>query len=358
METFQEPVIVVDSDGNKGTVIGAMSVSMGGLNPAGIILANGLLLFGGSGVTGGPQRLSLLAEPGVINVSGDDGTTVRLDAGGSISINDGEGSRVSIDREGSVLLKDGQFSIVDTSDQTRLIADARGTLTLVDDSGNFTIALNAQKGSVSVNNSSPVFSSSVVLDAGNITLSDDSGNKSVLGASSSTFGSSVTFMNNIAVGGSAVFENVHVHGDVNVDGDVVLAGADCAEDFDIVGAALEPGTVVVIDETGGLTQSLHAYDTKVAGIVSGAGKHRPAIILDRQLSAEGRATIALIGKALCKVDADFSPIAVGDLLTTSDIPGHAMRADNPARAFGATLGKALQPLSSGRALIPVLVALQ
>jgi hypothetical protein len=248
---------------------------------------------------------------------------------------------------------------VDTSDQTRLIADARGTLTLVDDSGNFTIALNAQKGSVSVNNSTPGFSSSVLLEfAGNITLSDALGNKSVLGASSSTFDSSVTFMNNIAVGGGAVFENVHVHGDVNVDGDVVLAGADCAEDFDIVGAALEPGTVVVIDETGGLTQSLHAYDTKVAGIVSGAGKHRPAIILDRQLSAEGRVTVALIGKALCKVDADFSPIAVGDLLTTSEIPGHAMRADNPARAFGAILGKALQPLSSGRALIPVLVALQ
>src|SRR5262245_28307663 len=125
METFQEPVIVVDSDGNKGTVIGAMSVSMGGLNQAGQILANGQLLLGGS-VTCGHQRLSLLAEPGVINVSGDDGTTVRLDAGGSISI-------------------------VDTSDQTRLIADARGTLTLVDDSGNFTIALNAQEGHVSVN---------------------------------------------------------------------------------------------------------------------------------------------------------------------------------------------------------------
>jgi hypothetical protein len=35
-----------------------------------------------------------------------------------------------------------------------------------------------------------------------------------------------------------------------------------------------------------------------------------------------------------------------------------MRADDPNRAFGAVIGKALRPLASGRGLVPVLVALQ
>jgi len=60
----------------------------------------------------------------------------------------------------------------------------------------------------------------------------------------------------------------------------------------------------------------------------------------------------------CKVDASYSPIDRGDLLTTSETPGHAMKAADPRLAFGAILGKALRPLVAGRGLIPVLVALQ
>jgi hypothetical protein len=52
------------------------------------------------------------------------------------------------------------------------------------------------------------------------------------------------------------------------------------------------------------------------------------------------------------------PIEVGDLLTTSSCSGHAMKASDPFRAFGAVIGKALRPLASGRGKIPVLVALQ
>ena len=58
------------------------------------------------------------------------------------------------------------------------------------------------------------------------------------------------------------------------------------------------------------------------------------------------------------MDADAAPIAVGDLLTTSATPGHAMKAVDHGRAFGALLGKALASLPSGKGLIPVLVALQ
>jgi hypothetical protein len=58
------------------------------------------------------------------------------------------------------------------------------------------------------------------------------------------------------------------------------------------------------------------------------------------------------------VDASLVPVSVGDLLTTSGTPGHAMKAGDAARAFGAVIGKALRPLSSGRGLVPILVALQ
>ena len=141
--------------------------------------------------------------------------------------------------------------------------------------------------------------------------------------------------------------------------DVMLTGADCAEQFDMRdGQSPEPGTIVVIDDAGKLRESQSPYDKRVAGVVSGAGEYRPAIVLDRRASSEGRASVALVGKVYCKVDADPAPIAVGDLLTTSGRPGFAMKAADPAQAFGAVIGKALRPLRAGQGMIPILVALQ
>jgi hypothetical protein len=49
---------------------------------------------------------------------------------------------------------------------------------------------------------------------------------------------------------------------------------------------------------------------------------------------------------------------VGDLLTTSPTPGYAMKADDPFKAFGAVIGKALRPLKEAQGLVPILIALQ
>ena len=150
---------------------------------------------------------------------------------------------------------------------------------------------------------------------------------------------------------------VTADGNVVVPGDILLTGADCAEQFDAVGSQLpEPGTVVVIDESGPLRESREPYDKKVAGVVSGAGDCAPALVLDKRMSEEPRVAVALVGKVYCKVDAEYSPIEVGDVLTTSLTPGYAMKASD--QAFGCILGKALRPLKEGRALIPILVALQ
>ena len=150
-----------------------------------------------------------------------------------------------------------------------------------------------------------------------------------------------------------------VEGDIDVHGDIRLANADCAEDFDIADATpAEPGTVMVLNDAGELAPSGHAYDTRVAGVVSGAGTYKPGIVLDRRQTVAVRQPIALLGKVFCKVDAQFSAIAAGDLLTTSPTPGHAMATNDPIKAFGAIVGKALRPLASGQGLIPILIALQ
>src|SRR5919198_1743750 len=147
----------------------------------------------------------------------------------------------------------------------------------------------------------------------------------------------------------------YFHGDVAVTGDVRLVNADCAEEFDITSdGTVEPGTVMVINQSGILERSEQPYDKRVAGIVCGAGDYKPGIILDKKenrINNKKRLPIALIGKVYCKVDADYFSVEVGDLLTSSFTMGHAMKANDPIKAFGAVIGKALKPLEKGRGMI-------
>jgi hypothetical protein len=88
--------------------------------------------------------------------------------------------------------------------------------------------------------------------------------------------------------------DVTVNGNVNVTGDVILTnpGSDCAEQFDLKPSEIaDPGTVMVIDDTGALRRSYRSYDRAVAGVVSGAGDYRPAIVLDQQADSEARTTM-------------------------------------------------------------------
>ena len=150
-----------------------------------------------------------------------------------------------------------------------------------------------------------------------------------------------------------------------------LLNADCAEDFDVSdleAKRVEAGTVMVLTENGSLQSSHQEYDKKVAGIVSGASGYKPAMVLNRQINLKikikiknknrHRLPIALMGKVYCKVDARNSPIEIGDLLTTSSTKGYAMKAENPMKAFGAVIGKALGSIKEGLGMIPVLVTLQ
>lgn len=151
----------------------------------------------------------------------------------------------------------------------------------------------------------------------------------------------------------------HFEGDVELTGELrFLGGQDCAESFAAVDAtAATPGTVMVLDDSGAIRVADSDYDHRVAGVVSGAGEYRPALTL-RGVRHDDSVPLAIFGKVYCKVDATIAPIGVGDLLTTSSTPGHAMKAVDTTRAFGAVIGKALQGCSGEHGLIPILVALQ
>jgi hypothetical protein len=154
--------------------------------------------------------------------------------------------------------------------------------------------------------------------------------------------------------------NVEVTGNLHMNsptGDIVLG--DVAEGFSAQGGEIiEPGTVVVLNQFGLVRPGDEAYDKKVAGVVSGAGDYRPAIVLDQRCSQDSRLPVALMGKVCCKVDAQYAPIEVGDLLTSSPTRGHAMKAADPLKSFGSVIGKALCSLDAGQGMIPILVALQ
>jgi hypothetical protein len=159
-------------------------------------------------------------------------------------------------------------------------------------------------------------------------------------------------------GKNGVLLTIEDTGTIVVQGDIAFNGADCAEDFEVEDARLlEPGTVMVIGDENKLRRSTSPYDTRVAGVLSGAGEYRAGIILGKDQSRKDRLPLALSGITFCKVDAQHAPIRTGDLLTTCSTPGHAMKASDPGRAFGAVIGKALQPFTRGQGLIPILIAL-
>jgi len=172
-----------------------------------------------------------------------------------------------------------------------------------------------------------------------------------------------------SVGGNEVMEltndEVRVHDRLRAPVLELTGGADFSERFDVTTTRSDeppaPGSVVCIDpsEAGRLIMSHEAYDRKVAGIISGAGGIEPGVLMGQKGSiADGAHPVALTGRVYCKATASNGPIQPGDLLTTSNEPGHAMKVTDHARSQGAILGKAMTSLDDGQGLVLVLVSLQ
>ncbi len=174
----------------------------------------------------------------------------------------------------------------------------------------------------------------------------------------------------VGIGTLSPGEMLTVVGNVKIDGNLNIyngatkimelgAGLDYAEGFDVSAQGkIEPGSVLVIDpdNAGKLALSNKSYDTKVAGIVAGAKGLGSGVRLG---AGNFDYDVALAGRVYCNVDATAEAVQPGDLLTTSAIPGYAMKAANYVRAQGAILGKAMESLKKGqKGQILVLVTLQ
>ena len=164
------------------------------------------------------------------------------------------------------------------------------------------------------------------------------------------------------IGTAAPAELLDVAGTTQTKVLKITGGADLAEPFVIASTdVILPGSVVSIDPAhpGQLRVASSAYDRTVAGIISGAGGVKPGILLTQTGSeADGDYPVALTGRVYAWADAAGGPIIPGDLLTTSDTPGHVMKVNDHTRAQGAVIGKAMSSLDEGRGLVLVLVALQ
>lgn len=326
--------------------------------------ATGSAVLGGNGQDG---SISLLSDNGTnaIGLVADSSTiSLRNNGDARITINGGAGDIFLGGHgvNGNLVMHPASVSaVVSTAGATLLLDAGNSSISVRSSDAKDRIRLDGALGDIfaggnGVNGDLKLFRSNAVDATAKPSIHLDGGLGDVWVGGNGVNGSVVLFPS------SAVNTNSTVEASINIDGaagDITLKNADCAEEFDIASpSVLDAGTVMVLDAEAALRESTEAYDKKVAGVLSGAGDFRPGIVLDRKGPQENRRPLALMGKVFCKVDADFAPVEVGDLLTTSSTPGHAMKATDPLQAFGAVIGKALRPLKEGKGLIPILVALQ
>lgn len=163
-------------------------------------------------------------------------------------------------------------------------------------------------------------------------------------------------------------------GDVKCDGAFTGGGADFAERLPAAEpGTLEPGDVVVFgDRPREMTLARHANDPRVVGVYStkpgflggGAGDGPD---LDDPGAAPHADTrehlpVALVGIVPVKISGEGGAVRIGDLLTSSNTPGHAMRAapigelgGRPVFEQGTLIGKAMEDFEGDRGRILMLV---
>lgn len=284
--------------------------------------------------------------------------------GGEIQLGDGQGT--------TTVLLDGHKS-----------NNVGGTMELYGDTGNLTVALHGKRDSGTHTGLLQMFDEAgiqTVRIAGMNNSSD--GDRGGIVSLSNHLGTQTVRMSaqengNPSQGGVLKLYDESGNLTIELDGDYgstnegrittnvleITGGADFSEQFDITStlADVTPGQVVCIDpdRPGELKLSDKAYDTCVAGVISGAGGVRPGMVMGQKGSvADGAHPVALTGRVYVKADARRRPIRPGDLLTTSDTPGYAMKVGDSGLAQGAVLGKAMTGLAGGQGLILVLVSLQ
>lgn len=312
--------------------------------------------------------MTLYAADGSIGVQalGDSG------GAGYLSVRGTNGStRASMDGSdnggGSVRLYEN-----DGTETITLTAEGNGNLVLHQGDGSTGAAMSANNGTggggFTVYRDTGTFAGQLTVGgtSGFLGVANSNGNNRVYAQGSNPGGSQGGY---IGLLNSAGAQTITLDADSAGDGKIttqvlqITGGSDLSENFDIksIQAELRAGQIVCIDpeRPGQLITSSKAYDKSVAGIVSGAGGVKTGMLMGQQgTAANGRHPVALSGRVYCWLDADHGAVKPGDLITTSDTPGHGMKVRNHRKAQGAIIGKAMSSLEHGRGLVLVLVSLQ
>ena len=203
------------------------------------------------------------------------------------------------------------------------------------------------------------FSSSGLTVTGNISVS---GNLTNTGALSIITGSNGNLTLNAGTGVIVLSSSI-TNGQANGTGNIgnstgyfntVFAKATSAQYADVAEKYVadrnySPGTVLEIGGDQEVTQSSSLASTKIAGVVSTA----PAMIMNATENSPTAVSVALLGRVPCQV---VGYVNRGDVLCSSDTPGHACVLPTNLYQPGVVIGKALEDHGSdGPGVIEVLV---
>ncbi|HAA14880.1 MAG TPA: hypothetical protein DCE41_25595 [Cytophagales bacterium] len=280
--------------------------------------------------------------------SGQDGELYVKDSNNrSVISADGNTGSLKVGSTG----RNGDLKIIDSKNDTRIhLKGEHGIMSFLDDRGRPTLEIGSRYGNIYLGGNGQDGDVQVKNEAGTVTAHlDGHGGSLILG------GTGVN--GDIKMKDNTNTETIRILG---ANGDIEFMNADLAEEFELqesIVEDVEAGTVMIMNDQGQILPCDTVYDGRVVGVISGAGSYKPALVLDKK-AGNNRQPIAMVGKVYCKVDASVAPIRVGDLLTTSATPGHAMKATDRDRAFGTVIGKAMGIASVGQSMIPVLVNLQ
>ncbi len=274
-------------------------------------------------------------------------------AGFADGIDNGSGDGYSLDAaDGSPV--DALF--VDNAGNVGIGTTSPATKLHVDENSNAAAVIIIDSGATAANYSAIDFRDRGGLKWG---LGKDSSNNFYIGDPfNPTYHFTISPNGNVGLGTNSPAAKLDVNGITRTDV-LQITGADLAEKFP-VSERIEPGMVVAIDpeNPGKLCLARGAYNRCVAGVVSGANDFAAGAVLGNLPGCENAPPVALSGRVYVRCDASIASIQPGDLLTTSDTQGHAMKAVDSARAQGAVLGKAMTALKKGKGLVLVLVSLQ
>lgn len=120
---------------------------------------------------------------------------------------------------------------------------------------------------------------------------------------------------------------------------------------------IRAGSVVAWDpDASGLVPASGSNAGRVVGVISGAGKFRPGMVIGSRTDGTRDFPVAVGGVVYVRVSGEAGSVEPGDLLVPSSTAGVGMRAADPRATAGTVFGKALEPWSgAGEGLVLMLV---